>query len=700
MAAAELSGNATNAAASVAYDEQIGITFTQSFTSLSYNVTAVAQQDANGYGPAYLLNGLTNVGYWYQIGLSWNWAELGGGNDAGFHVNYNVFNNGGAVVLPPNGSGGTINLSGAVNQGDSVDLSLSFSNGSVLMSVYDWSTGATAQTAYNSEGATQFIGLSGTSNANGFFTGLMTEQYHISAYTGSEQKVTFSDTTFPLSSAILWIDEYNVNTQKPQFQGNSGVISFSSNPTKLQSYSLSGATESANANNLITGSVNSVQLTLSYSVVGGGTSYSAPIFSYISDGFQQSATLTTSATVYSLDSSTSWSITNELLGSTSTERWMTNQTISGNTLSAAAINFVYYHQFFVTFAYTVAGGGSGYTAPTTTAVQFGSKLSVSSEQKAWVDATSEYSYTNPLAGSTQSERWQTGNSSSTGRISSSAPISPIYYHQYAVSAGFTITNGGSPPAGPTFTSESFGATYSSALEATQASYWTDAGSNYNVSSVIISSQERWIANSSTAGTVTSQLSLNFIYDHQYYLTMQGPQTGGTVNPSSEWVNEGNSISISNMASQGWKFEFWTGSGVGSYSGNTNSTTINVQAPITENATFYVGLTIGTTSDGSVSYSYGNSSSIQVSAQAEVYVPLGTSVTLNANPSSFLYKLNSWSGAATGFAAQTSVMVDSPLTVEAQFGYNFVNIGAIIAVIIIAVIGIAVVMKRRKSSQKI
>ena len=241
-----------------------------------------------------------------------------------------------------------MNLSGAVNQGDSVELSLSFSSGNVLMNVYDWNTGATAQVTYNSESATQFVGLSATSNSNGFFTGLMTEQYHTSLYTGSEQKVTYSDSTFALSSAILWIDEYNVNNLQSQFQGNSGVISFSSNPSRLQSYSLDGATESANANNLITGSVNSVQLTLSYSVAGGGTSYSSPAFSYFSDGFQQSATLTTSPTVYSLDSGTSWSIVSELPGSTSIERWVTSQTVTGSAISATAINFQYYHQFYVT----------------------------------------------------------------------------------------------------------------------------------------------------------------------------------------------------------------------------------------------------------------------------------------------------------------------------------------------------------------
>ncbi|MHB2035513.1 MAG: InlB B-repeat-containing protein [Nitrososphaerales archaeon] len=698
ISSAELSGDATTSTASVAYDEQIGITFTQSFASISYNVTAVAQQDVNGYGPAYLLNGLTNLGYWYQIGLSWDWPQLSGGYDAGFHMNYNVFDSTGVVVLPASGTGGSMNLSGTVNQGDSVGLSLSFSNGNVLMNVIDWNTSATAQVTYSSEGATQFIGLSAPSDSQGFFTGLMTEQYHSSPYTGNEQKVTYSDSTFGLSSGILWIDEYNVNNLQSQFQGNSGIISFSSNPTKLQSYSLSGATESANANNLITGSVNSVQLTLSYSVVGGGISYSAPVFSYVSDGFQQSSTLTTSPTVYSLDSGTSWSITSKLLGSTSIERWLTNQIVSGSAISATTINLAYYHQFLVMFAYSVLGGGSSYAAPTATAVQFGSKISIASGQKAWVDAGSPYSFTNPLAGSTKAERWEASNSSSSnGQISSSTTISPIYYHQYVATAGFIVTNGGLPPVEPTLISESFGATYSSSLVTTPRSYWMDVGSNYNISNVITSSQERWVSNSSTAGTITAPLSLDLKYDYQYYLTFQSSaQAGGTVDPSSEWISAGNSISISSNANPGWKFESWTGSGSGSYSGSTNPTTITVRAPITENATFYVGLTIDMTSDGTVSYSYGNSGT-ELSTQAVAYVPPDTTVTLNGNPSSFLYKLDSWSGAATGSSPQTTVTVVSPSTVEAHFGFDFVNASAIIAVIIVAIIGVAAAMMRRKSN---
>ena len=43
--------------------EQLGTAFTQDFSFLSHNLTAVAQTDASsGYGPAYLLNGLTYIG--------------------------------------------------------------------------------------------------------------------------------------------------------------------------------------------------------------------------------------------------------------------------------------------------------------------------------------------------------------------------------------------------------------------------------------------------------------------------------------------------------------------------------------------------------------------------------------------------------------------------------------------------------------
>src|SRR5260370_24825498 len=85
------------------YDEQLGTTFTQSFASLAYNVTAVAQSDTDGYGPAYLLNGLGSgsTGYWYQVAISFDWPLIAVGDSAGFGMNFELCDSQRMPVFPP-----------------------------------------------------------------------------------------------------------------------------------------------------------------------------------------------------------------------------------------------------------------------------------------------------------------------------------------------------------------------------------------------------------------------------------------------------------------------------------------------------------------------------------------------------------------------------------------------------------------------
>jgi hypothetical protein len=211
------------------YDEQIGLTFTQDWTSLSYNVTAIAQTDANGYGPDYLLNGLSNEGYWYQVGVSYNWVGSGYSN-SGFQMGYNVFGPTCDVIYPSIGGGGGISFSGTVNSGDIITLSIYFDvNGNVTMLAKDINTGSYAFTSYYAYGATQFFGNShynyGVSNSCGEWTGLMTEWYHFNPYYGNEQTVTYIPHGSVPTSGILWIDEFQNNTKQPVFpEENSGVI--------------------------------------------------------------------------------------------------------------------------------------------------------------------------------------------------------------------------------------------------------------------------------------------------------------------------------------------------------------------------------------------------------------------------------------------------------------------------------------------
>lgn len=249
------------------YDEQLGMTFTQNFLNIAYNVTAVAQNDTYGYGPAYFLNGLSNQSYWYQVGLSYNWPRQAGGYNSGFHMNYEVFNSSGFSVFPISGQGGGLaTYSGPVNIGDSVLLNLYFSGGNVIMYSHDWNTGASATENYTAENATFFMGNpSGAGNEFGFFTGLMTEEYHPSPYYGGEQFVTYSNNVVSLSSAWLWIGEYyttqnqtlvqNQTLKENQnlfWQSTSLPVNFD-NYHQLHEFSANGTTEYADAYTFRTG---------------------------------------------------------------------------------------------------------------------------------------------------------------------------------------------------------------------------------------------------------------------------------------------------------------------------------------------------------------------------------------------------------------------------------------------------------------
>ena len=193
------------------YDEQSGMTFTQSFSSLTFNVTAVNQTGPDGDGPAYLLSGLSDQYYWYQVGLSYKWPDNSGGHLPGFAMSYEVFdaypysNQYGVSIYPVGGGGGIENFTVPVNSGDRVLLTLSFSGSNVTMSAHDWTTGASASQTYFGFTGSYFIGTPNTS-LNGFFTGLMTEQYFSSPSHASGIPVVYSDADFNYTSATLWLD--------------------------------------------------------------------------------------------------------------------------------------------------------------------------------------------------------------------------------------------------------------------------------------------------------------------------------------------------------------------------------------------------------------------------------------------------------------------------------------------------------------
>ncbi len=673
------------------YDEQIGITYGQDFASIAYNVTAVAQVDSDGYGPAYLLNGLTDSGYWYQVGVSYDWPYSNGGFQPGFAMNFEVFDTAQNSVFPAGGGGGLDNFTGPVASGDNVLLSLSFSGGNVVMSVRDWNTGTTGREVYAAHGS-RFVGLSAASDSNGYFTGLMTEWYHVNAYYGSQAEVTYSAKS-PVGSGIMWADEFNANTMALVF-GNTQSVTFSS-PNQLQSFSSNGATSYADSYRFITGALNTAALTLSFNVVGGGSSYAPPVLSYTLDGAAQTATLTQSPTTYYADKGSPWQVSSSLPGSSASERWQTSQQASGTADAAAQLGLTYYHQYLYSFGYSVDDGGSGYAPPSVQTVQFGASVSLASGAGYWVDAGSSYSYSSTLPGSSASERWVLLGSS--GSVTGPGAATLVYQHQYAVTVLYSVVGGGTPAA-PALNGTQGGHPLTTPIS-NSTSYFLDAGTQWSVSSVLPGSttQERWTTSQTTSGTASASTGLSMVYRHQYSLTARAtPEAGGSAGITTVWADAGSTLQVTQTANQGWQFGGWNGTGTGSYSGGSAAATVTVGSPIVETVSFNPGLQLSAGSDGAVSYSYaGTSGTVPAGTSTTIYAPAGTRFVLQANPSSLLYAFAGWAQGANRTSAQVSVTLDAPTAMQASFALNGTVVAGAGAAVAAVVAASAYAIRRRR-----
>ena len=440
------------------YDEQLSETFTQGFTSMLYNVSAVEQTDpSSGTGPAYLLNGLAPTGYWYQVGLAWNWNP-GYYPGTGFDMLYEVFDSSGNSVFPSSNGAGLVAFTRAVSPGDPVALNLYIrSDGTVVMLAEDMITLAYAQATYSAEGATSFVGLASSPlDPNGFFTGLMTEWYHAAPYYGDESTVPYQS-SFALSSVWFWIDEYVPSSSSVQFYAKTpSPVSLA--PGAVQTFTSNGATVFGDPYVFATGTGTYTPMTFSYSVQGGGASYSAPVLTFYLHGSPVSTQLSTSPLWYVVDTGTQWSVSADLGGSGASERWATSQPTSG-AASMQTLSLVYYHQYLQSFDYSLAGGGS----PTEIMVsysEFGAASIASlgtSPAGYWMDSGSTWSVEGAVTGAA-GERWA-DNGATSGTVASSSSQTLAYQHQYYVASAI------SPPGGGT---------------AGLASGWADAGSTVNL----------------------------------------------------------------------------------------------------------------------------------------------------------------------------------------------------------------------------
>jgi hypothetical protein len=107
--------------------------------------------------------------------------------------------------------------------------------------------------------------------------------------------------------------------------------------------------------NRVVVTVKQVPMVVGYLVVGGGKP-TAPVFTYVQGGVTKSLTLRPIPTVVSVDAGSTWSVTpNPLGGSSSSERWYSPQTLTGKA-SPAIIVFIFLHQYYLNMG--VSGPGT------------------------------------------------------------------------------------------------------------------------------------------------------------------------------------------------------------------------------------------------------------------------------------------------------------------------------------------------------
>ncbi len=105
--------------------------------------------------------------------------------------------------------------------------------------------------------------------------------------------------------------------------------------------------------------------------------------------------------------------------------------------------------------------------------------------------------------------------------------------------------------------------------------------------IIIGNNTRlYCSNNSLYVTITHNLTIQFNYTKQFYLTVKvNPEVSGSASPKSNWFNAGTQVNISVSPNLGYEFDHWEGFGLGSYTGRNNSVYITINNPIVESAYF-------------------------------------------------------------------------------------------------------------------
>ena len=440
-------------------------------------------------------------------------------------------------------------------------------------------------------------------------------------------------------------------------------------------------------------------VTGSYTVVDGNSPAAPQLLSKFF-GNKGGQYLTESPAVYWVDAGSSYSVPTSLQGSSITERWMMNGGLTGVVTSSLSFHAVYYHQYPISLTYQPPQG----TAPTPELdfTSFGAPVAVSLNPgivNRWGDNGTSIAVGVNETLLARGERWTAGPAIPS-TLSSQLNDTVTLYHQFEVSLSYSISGGGAPEP-PTLTGTSQGRPMRVNLTAGVTQYWLDAGAPWSVPSILSGSQnqERWFTIQETGGNLTGAFSAQLVFVHQYHLTVEANPNTSAASPSSGWYDANSTVQLSETPGQGLIFKGWQGNGTGAYKGENASVSIIFTGPLSEIASFGPGsfvLQITTGRGGSVTYSYGNTQgSLQAGGFTQVSAPPGTTITLVANPSSFLFSFTGWSGSAVSTNEKLALQMGSNSALAANFGLNDAAVAGLAVLWAAIVIGGAILLKNRR-----
>lgn len=243
-----VSSHLGSGSASSGYLEDLMLSFREDAPNVRFNVTAVEQCGLNGSGPLYSVVGLTDTGYWYSVGLAWNWPSSFGPltvSDGPWAL-YAVYGASGLVFEVAN------RLSNVGDQ-DVVLLELSFSRDLVNMHVKDWNSSTADEETYSAFGAASFVGNLNSPSSNGFFSGMATRQYYNGPHFGGHRMVTYKGSSARISSWMR-IVEYDYPGKSANLFDSYGSYSYD-DPYIFQNLTSNGAFVASNAYGFVTGNL-------------------------------------------------------------------------------------------------------------------------------------------------------------------------------------------------------------------------------------------------------------------------------------------------------------------------------------------------------------------------------------------------------------------------------------------------------------